>query len=489
MPALPRLPAAVDRHLGPVLMWVGATALTAAVTVNTLPRPFGIGGGYAHVGPAAVAGTVAVAAALLRRYPLAGLTVLLAGAVAAAGVIAGRLSMPGSMQADPMRVGFAEMIPAYLALCYVSSTRSRRTALLALGLSLLVPAGYDVPVLVRAADLSLWAYQAPVLYVAVFGWLVGQSIRKSRQLASASRAQTAERAMTAERLRLARELHDMVAHSVGIIAIQAGVGNRVIHTQPDAAQEALRVIETSSREALSGLRRTLVALRRADPTGPEPAGTPGLADLDRLVASAAEAGIEVSVRRTGTVRPVPAEVDLAGYRIVQESLTNVIRHSTARHCRVEVGYRPAELVIEIVDDGRARGAAGRSGSGPGSDAGRGNGSGPGSSSGPGGGSRPVSGSGPSGMGGPSGPSGASGPSGQSGPSGTSGASGTGGGEHELRTGAGHGFGIIGMRERAALLDGRLDAGPRPDRGFRVAATLPLPATTTGPDSITVPAPR
>ncbi|BCJ27654.1 sensor histidine kinase [Actinocatenispora sera] len=408
MRALPRFPVPVDRHLGPVLMWIGAAVLTVLLTVNTLPPPLGTGGGYAHAGPAAVAGTVAVAAALLWRYPLAALAVLAAGAVAAAGVLAGQQFIPGVQPGDRLRVGFGEMIPVYVALCYVSATRSRRTALIALGLGVLVPAGYDVFALARGPGPHLAEYQAPVLYAAVFAWVVGQSIRKSRQLASASRAQAAERAMTAERLRLARELHDMVAHSVGIIAIQAGVGNRVIHTQPDAAQEALRVIETSSREALSGLRRTLVALRRADPAGPEPAGTPGLAEVDRLVAGAAEAGIEVSVRRTGTVRAMPAAVDLAAYRIVQESVTNVIRHSTARSCRIDLAYRPTELCVEVVDDGR-----------PGAEPGRG-------------------------------------------------------------TGTGHGFGIVGMRERAALLDGHLDAGPLPDRGFRVTAALPIPATTAEP---------
>jgi signal transduction histidine kinase len=293
------------------------------------------------------------------------------------------------------------MVPVDVAVCHIAATRPRRASVAALCLALAVPAGYQVARVLAGGDPHLWMFQSPVLYVVVFAWAIGLSIYKTRQLAAASRAQAADRAMTAERLRIARELHDMVAHSVGIIAIQAGVGSRVIGTRPAAAEEALRVIETTSREALSGLRRTLTALRHADPDPTAPDVAPGLADLDRLTAGAADAGVRVTVHRSGPPRPLPPGVDLAAYRIVQEALTNVIRHSGARNCRLDLGYHQTELTIEVVDDG------------PG---------------------RP--------------------------PSGTD-----------------RGFGIVGMRERAGLLDGHLEAGPRPDRGFRVAATLPLDATT------------
>lgn len=233
---------------------------------------------------------------------------------------------------------------------------------------------------------------------------VGLLSRERREHAVVLRAQEVAEAVTVERLRIARELHDMVAHSIGIIAIQAGVGSRVIQTQPAEAREALCAIETTSREALSGLRRTLVSLRQADrgATASEQspfAPSPGLADIERLAAVTADAGVRVDVRRSGERRPVPADIDLSAYRIVQEALTNVIRHAGTRRCRVAIDYGVEELAVEVVDDGRGA----------------------------------------------------------------------------TENDSAHGFGIIGMRERVALLGGHLSTGPRPEGGFRVAARVPLPA--------------
>ena len=163
-----------------------------------------------------------------------------------------------------------------------------------------------------------------------------------------------------ERLRIARELHDMVAHSIGIIAIQAGAGRRVIDTQPAEARNALAAIEATSRETLAGLRQMLGVLRRAEPGRPgrpdpghgplEPA--PGLADLDRLAATTADAGVRVEVRWLGPRRPLPADIDLSAFRIIQEAVTNVVRHAGTGHCRVTVDCRDDELGIEVTDDGR-----------------------------------------------------------------------------------------------------------------------------------------
>lgn len=134
--------------------------------------------------------------------------------------------------------------------------------------------------------------------------------RERREHTVALRSQEVAEAVIAERLRIARELHDMVAHSIGIIAIQAGAASQVIQTRPTEAGEALRAIEVTSRETLSGLRRTLVALRQADP-GAAASGnqaalapSPGLADIDRLAAATADAGVQVDVRRSGEERPL-----------------------------------------------------------------------------------------------------------------------------------------------------------------------------------------
>ncbi|MER5964493.1 sensor histidine kinase [Streptomyces sp. NPDC002057] len=262
--------------------------------------------------------------------------------------------------------------------------------------------------------------------------LLGHSSRERRAHAAELRARTAAEAVTAERLRIARELHDVIAHSIGVIAIQAGVGRRVIETQPAEARNALATIETTSRETLAGLRRTLGALRASaqETPGHAPAPrdpAPGLADLDRLTASTADAGVRVEVRRLGGPdRPLPPEVDLAAYRIVQESLTNVVRHAGTPVCRVTVERSADTLLLEIADDG----PSGPTGPGPGP--GRGRGRGPAVAPGP-----------------------------------------------DPAAGTGHGYGIVGMRERATLLGGRFSAGPRPGGGYQVTATLPLPAAREG----------
>jgi signal transduction histidine kinase len=149
-------------------------------------------------------------------------------------------------------------------------------------------------------------------------------------------------------------LHDMVAHNVGIIAIQAGMGRRVIDSQPAEARDALAAIETTSRETLAGLRRTVGALRRAGPSAegdPDPLETPGLADLARLVDKTRNAGLRVDVRRHGRPRPLPAEVDTSAFSIIQEAVTNVVRHAGAGRCQVSIDHGEGELSIEVTDDG------------------------------------------------------------------------------------------------------------------------------------------
>ena len=199
--------------------------------------------------------------------------------------------------------------------------------------------------------------------VLVFGvaWLVGDGNRRAIESAAAERERAAElartreqlahQAVTDERLRIARELHDVVAHSMSVIAVQAGTGRVVLERSPELAREALVVIESTSRNALDEMRRLLNVLRD-DRDEPLLTPNPGLGDLDALVADTVASGLPVHVRVDGERVVLPAGADLAAFRIVQEALTNVRRHASATHVSVAVRYEPVEVVIEVVDDGR-----------------------------------------------------------------------------------------------------------------------------------------
>ncbi|UWZ34122.1 sensor histidine kinase [Dactylosporangium roseum] len=212
---------------------------------------------------------------------------------------------------------------------------------------------------IGAADPQVWALQYVLAMVAA--WFVGNSVRQRRRFAEARQAETAHAAVQAERLRIARELHDMIAHSMGVIAMQAGMGRRVIDSRPEEARQALAVIEDTGRETLTALRRMLGTLRRAEPAaGPAPLDpAPGLADLDRLAERSRDAGLRVEVRDGGGVGALPPDVDLSAYRVIQEAVTNVARHAGTDRCEVVVERHSGALVIEILDSGRGGAPTGR----------------------------------------------------------------------------------------------------------------------------------
>jgi signal transduction histidine kinase len=250
-----------------------------------------------------------------------------------------------------------------IAICYIAATRTLRvsaTCLAVVGAGLLIPGpgGLDL------ADL-----RGGVAVVTVIAWLIGHSIRQAQARAELRRAQAAAQTTLAERLRIARELHDIVAHSIGIIAIQAGAGRRVFDARPDEARDALATIEATSRETLSGLRRMMTGLRDAEPgpdAGQAPLGpAPGLADINRLAAMSLEAGVKVEVDWHGSRGPLPADIDLSAFRIIQEAVANVVRHAGTGHCRVLIGQQDGQLSIEITDSGRGAPASKISPSGTG----------------------------------------------------------------------------------------------------------------------------
>ena len=221
-----------------------------------------------------------------------------------------------------------------------------------------------------AVQLTPGRFQAPTVVsnglVIGAAWLLGHFVGVRRAYTARLEERTAElerareelarRAVTEERLRLARELHDVVAHAMSVIAVQSGVGAHVASTQPEEAAKALAAIEVTSRAALEELRRLLGVLRQdSEPQG-DLSPVPGLADLDSLLAEVAKAGLGVRLRVEGTPSQLPAGVDLSAYRIVQEALTNVVKHAGPARAQVVVGYRDREVTVEVTDDGRGVGA-------------------------------------------------------------------------------------------------------------------------------------
>jgi signal transduction histidine kinase len=186
---------------------------------------------------------------------------------------------------------------------------------------------------------------------------IGETIRyRSVRAAEQARVREAEtrQRMSEERLRIARELHDVLAHNISLINVQAGTTLHRAHRSEQDAYRALDTIKQVSQDTLGELRSLLGALRQVDEPVPR-APTPGLTRLDDLVASAAASGVTVTLDCTGEPRTLPASVDLACYRIVQEALTNVARHARPPRAVVRITYRPDDVMVEVDDEGRPNG--------------------------------------------------------------------------------------------------------------------------------------
>lgn len=251
-------------------------------------------------------------------------------------------------------------------------------------------------------------------------WVIGRLTRSRRQnllalVAAAEQQASTERVLAAserdrtslaqaeERLRIARELHDVLAHSISVISVQATVGEHLTATDPQAGRQALQTIGDVSRSSMAELRQMLTLLRDDSTSGSPDAMSyqpaRGLADLDPLIDTYRSAGLPVRIDTTGPVRPLPAAADLCAYRIIQEALTNTLKHAGPSQAVVSLDYRPEALRVEVVDDGR--------------------------------------------------------------------------GEVDESRAGGHG--LVGMRERTALLAGRFEAGTLATGGYRVQATIPYEA--------------
>jgi signal transduction histidine kinase len=251
------------------------------------------------------------------------------------------------------------------------------------------------------------AESSAILAVFAASWLLGDNIRTRRAYLreledradrlEREREESIRRAAADEHARIARELHDIITHNVSVMTVQAAAAGDVFDTQPGRVREALDSIELTGREALTELRRLLGRVRPED-GGTELAPQPGLARLDALLEQVRAAGLHVDLTVEGEPRELPIGLDLSAYRIVQEALTNILKHAHASKATVHIRYEPDAIELEVVDDGR----------GPAPD--------------------------------------------------------------ETQRGQG----IIGMRERAALVGGALRVGRAPGGGFAVDARIPLP---------------
>jgi signal transduction histidine kinase len=256
-------------------------------------------------------------------------------------------------------VAFATLIALYTVgtLC---RPRELTIAFVTLVLCLMALLIIDIPDFTAGDALSNLALYTVAL---LFGWTV--QARRLRLADAEERAEIIEReqeeerarAIAQERLHIAQELHDVMAHSMSVIAVQAGVGMHVVEQDPTEAKKALENISTTSRSTLVELRRMLGVLREDD-AGTTYVPAPGLSDLDKLAQEVTDAGIPVSVTIEGPLVELPAGVDLTGFRIVQEALTNVLKHAGPSNAWVGVSHRDGTLHIEVRDDGR--GVNGRS---------------------------------------------------------------------------------------------------------------------------------
>ncbi|HEY3882332.1 MAG TPA: sensor histidine kinase [Trebonia sp.] len=254
-------------------------------------------------------------------------------------------------------------VPIYVAMVLYSvvAVASRRAGLVITGVTACV---FLAACVAGGGDSVVLASIGGVTMVAL-GWLAGENTQASRvyarqrseraaEQAAAAEAAQAEQvrlALVEERAQIARELHDIVAHAMSVIAVRSGVARMVIDSDPDEAREALSIIETTTRRSLREMRLLVSVLRDPDGQDTELSPAPGVADIDRLVAAAGSAGVAVELTVDGAVRPLPPAIDLSAYRIMQEALTNVVRHAGPTRARIRLSYLPGEVSIEVTDDG------------------------------------------------------------------------------------------------------------------------------------------
>jgi len=289
-------------------------------------------------------GVVAAALPFRRRYPVGSLIVILPAVAVAVG-----------LQVEQPLTDLAA-----LALYSVTAVSPRRTSQAALAVVAVATLSAVLAAGGSRVTPSLFATAAVVLAA----WLAGENTRSRRVYAAAVAERAAERevereerirrAATDERVVIARELHDIVAHAMSVIAVRSGVARVVIDAQPDEAREALGIIETTARRALQEMRLLVGVLRGAEGSDGDLGPAPGLDGVAELVDQAGHAGVQVTVVIEGEERPLSGGANLSAYRIIQEALTNVARHAGPTRAQLRIAYQAEEIVIEVVDEGGQR---------------------------------------------------------------------------------------------------------------------------------------
>lgn len=318
-----------DTLLAVVVCWFQVAGTNFAAAHHQSARPLdAIGNILLALGPAALI--------FRRKQPIAVLGVVFAitfayrmlhypeGPVWLALIIA----FVAAVGSGPRWLGWATISLGYLALLWGPSLAGRESS----------------PSVDGAIAIAAW------LLVLLGGSEFARIRRERRAEAHHARELETRRRVTEERLRIARELHDVLAHNISLINVQAGVALHLIDEQPEQGKAALQTIKQASKETLAELRSVLGVLRQVDEGEPR-APAPGIERLDELVQRSQKAGIAVRTETSGTVRPLPAGVDVAAYRIVQEALTNVTKHAGLATVRITLDYGPRQLAISVQDDG------------------------------------------------------------------------------------------------------------------------------------------
>ena len=325
--------------------------VATAITLLTVYSTFGTAVGRSS-GITAVVWLLALAVSIplvfRRRWP-----VPVFGVVLTAAIIAVLLGMSGT----------ATVLAVALAIYPVALSEGPRRSTVALGAALLgVTLAAVISVTALAPHFSVVGPDAEVFktellsslsfsWIAIgAGWALGRSFRARREYAVQLAEHRAQQAVAEERLRIAREMHDVVAHSMGVIVMKAAVANHVYETRPEESREALGVIETVGRTALADIQRVLGSLRSAEQADLAP--SPSLDELPRLIENARLADVQVELDR-GIIPALPAAVQLSAYRIVQEALTNIIKHAAApARCTIRITVESDELHLAVIDDGK-----------------------------------------------------------------------------------------------------------------------------------------